>query len=200
MSYQTTIIDIMRHGEPEGGEIFRGATDVPLTKNGFEQMRNAFSRLASASKIVSSPLQRCLAFAEFAQAELSNHLHIDEGFREISFGDWDGQSFEKVRQEDAERFKHYWQDPIQFAPPNAEPMPDFNARVQQAFQNLLAMHKGEHVLLITHGGVVRALISQILASDSVALMRYEVPYACISQIKVYHEADNYYPQLVYHNR
>ena len=36
-----TLIDILRHGQCEGGEIYRGSTDVPLTDLGWQQMRNA---------------------------------------------------------------------------------------------------------------------------------------------------------------
>ena len=36
-----TIIDLLRHGEPDGGQKFRGAVDDPLSPHGWEQMRSA---------------------------------------------------------------------------------------------------------------------------------------------------------------
>ena len=37
----TTLIDLIRHGEPEGGPMFRGQTDHPLSATGWQQMRGA---------------------------------------------------------------------------------------------------------------------------------------------------------------
>lgn len=36
-----TTVDLLRHGEPEGGQMFRGAVDDPLSPRGWEQMRSA---------------------------------------------------------------------------------------------------------------------------------------------------------------
>ena len=36
-----TTVDLLRHGESEGGEIFRGSIDVPLTEMGWQQMQSA---------------------------------------------------------------------------------------------------------------------------------------------------------------
>ena len=38
---KTTTIDLLRHGQCEGGEIFRGSTDVALSEAGWQQMRHA---------------------------------------------------------------------------------------------------------------------------------------------------------------
>jgi hypothetical protein len=42
-------------------------------------------------------------------------------------------------------------------------------------------------------------LSEILQTEAVGLMRYDVPYAAISQIRIYHEGEKHYPQLVFHN-
>ncbi len=34
-----TIVDLLRHGEPDGGQKFRGAVDDPLSPRGWEQMQ-----------------------------------------------------------------------------------------------------------------------------------------------------------------
>ena len=36
-----TTVDLLRHGEPEGGKKFRGAVDDPLSPQGWAQMRTA---------------------------------------------------------------------------------------------------------------------------------------------------------------
>ena len=199
-SYQVTTIDLLRHGKPEGGEIFRGTTDVQLSEEGFEHMRQSFSKLERPTQLITSPLKRCADFTLELAQQHSIDICYEDKWRELSFGDWDGQSFKTVKEQYGQQFEQYWQDPINHAPPNAEPMPEFCERVQRAYEQLLLEHRGQHVLLVTHGGVIRALIAHVLQAELTSLMRYEVPYACISQIKVYHEGEQCFPQVIYHNR
>ena len=198
--YQVTTIDLLRHGKPEGGEIFRGATDVDLSPEGFEQMRQAVIKLTPPDLLITSPLKRCADFARELGQNYDKPVQQESLWRELSFGDWDGQSFQDIKAQYREQFDQYWQDPIHHAPPNAEPMSQFSRRIQRAYEKLLLEHQGKHVLVVTHGGVIRAMIACILQSELTSLMRYEVPYACVSQIKVYHEGDQCFPQMVFHNR
>lgn len=199
--FEVTTIDLLRHGLPEGGEIFRGKTDVLLSEEGFQQMLLAEQKLSPRDIIVTSPLQRCAVFAEHLSDDAqSGSLLYEEGLREISFGDWDGKAFKAIAQESPELYKNYWQDPISYSPPNAEPLDEFSQRVAQTIEALSLAHKGKHLLLVTHGGLIRAALSFALGCDLKSLMRYEVPYASVSQIKIYHDEKGVFPQLVFHNR
>jgi broad specificity phosphatase PhoE len=53
--------------------------------------------------------------------------------------------------------------------------------------------------MVAHGGVIRVILSEILKTDALSLARFEVPYACVSQIRIYHHGSECYPQLVFHN-
>ena len=54
-----TQIDIIRHGEPEGGRRYRGhSIDDPLSKTGWQQMWNAIPENPPWDHIISSPLLR----------------------------------------------------------------------------------------------------------------------------------------------
>ena len=64
MMPKTTIIDLLRHGEVEGGEIIRGSTDDKLTDEGWAQMQNALQGDIQWDVIISSSLLRCAEFAE----------------------------------------------------------------------------------------------------------------------------------------
>ncbi len=70
----------------------------------------------------------------------------------------------------------------------------------EAVEDIIQTHRGEHCLLITHGGVVRAILNRVLGGNASSFMRYEVPYACISRIRVYHDDDQDHYQLFFHNR
>ena len=71
-----TLIDMLRHGEPDGGQKFRGAIDDPLSALGWVQMRAAAGDYRDWEAIVSSPLCRCAAFAAELAARLDRPLEI----------------------------------------------------------------------------------------------------------------------------
>lgn len=200
MPSMVTTLDLLRHGKPEGGEIFRGATDVALSDEGWQQMFKAVGVGEPWQHIVSSPLLRCKLFAEKIAEDKALPLALHEGLRELSFGAWDGMTFADVRAQYGDLLDLYWRDPFQHAPPEAEPMADFCQRVQKALWQLVEAHKGKHLLCVTHGGVIRALLAEILQAQSVSLLRYEVPYASFSRIRIYHDEAGNWPQLVFFNR
>jgi len=121
MPHYTLTIDLLRHGEPEGGPMYRGSTDKVLTPRGWEQMENAL-RLAEGmdvpwQHVVHSPLLRCKEFALKLcdQYDLPSEEIAD--LREIHFGDWEGRDFKEVGENDGEAVKKFWQDPVKNTPP-----------------------------------------------------------------------------------
>ena len=58
-----TTIDFLRHGEVTGGSYYRGSTDDQLTQSGWQQMNSTVEN-QSWNHIISSPLHRCLDFAQ----------------------------------------------------------------------------------------------------------------------------------------
>ncbi len=212
--WQVTTLDFLRHGKPQGGEIFRGLTDVSLTDEGFASMQSACDALTSMPResdfvdgapsgwqqVVSSPLLRCHDFARAVSEQHNLPLFVDPGFREVSFGDWDGVSFKAVARLDKQSFDNFWRAPTEHTPPNGEPFDQFFQRVVDALARSVKQFKGQHALVVAHGGVIRAVLSHVLGVDAFSFMRYEVPYACISRIRVFHDQGNDFFQLCFHNR
>ncbi|MEH6358083.1 MAG: histidine phosphatase family protein [Pseudomonadales bacterium] len=200
-----TTIDLLRHGECQGGEIYRGSTDVPLTDNGWQQMESSLHiDVAHAERpwdrIVSSPLQRCRLFAEAKAQELGIPLHSHDGFREMDFGDWEGRSIEEVHRDDAEAVTNFYKDPATVAPPNGESMQMVQGRLLSAWQQVLDEHSGEHLLLIQHGGTIRILLAELLQMPLASVTRLEIHYASLSRIQVYETETEPFPKLVFLNK
>jgi hypothetical protein len=91
-----TTVDLLRHGEPEGGQKFRGALDDPLSSLGWEQLRTTVGDYRDWQAIVSSPLIRCAAFAKELAERLDRPLEIMPDFRELNFGAWEGRTSAEV--------------------------------------------------------------------------------------------------------
>jgi len=201
---QVTTIDLLRHGECQGGEIFRGSTDSPLTPKGRAQMLAAARHKQAPQPwqhIVTSPLQRCANVATEIASDLALQAQPITDFSEIHFGDWEGRFTNDVAAESPHHIQRFWTDPVNHTPPNGEALIDFQCRVGAAWQQLLKQHHGKHTLLITHGGVIRIILAQLLQMPLRPLSFLAVPHGCLSQIKVFHHPGyDDWPQLIFHNQ
>jgi alpha-ribazole phosphatase len=196
---ESTTIDLLRHGACEGGEIFRGSTNVMLTENGWRQMQTALAEHSGWDCVVSSSLQRCADFAEQFAQHRSLPMRVENDFREFSFGDWEGRRIADIESEYGDQLRNFWNDPLRFSPPNAEPLTDFRLRVMKAADKILREHRGQHVLIISHGAVIRMMLCEWLQMSMNAFSTFSVPYASLSRIRIYH-ADNQpdWLQLMFH--
>lgn len=198
MTEQTTIIDIIRHGEPVGGSKYRGQIDHPLSEKGWRQMRSAVAGRDEWQHIVSSDLRRCADFAHELGAKLSVDVELVTGFREVGFGSWEGKSASDLLAEDPEGTAAFWRDPINNTPPGAEPLRDFHRRVVASWEDLLRRHAGKRLLLVGHAGMMRILLLHALELPLEGFYRFDPRNAGIVRIRVdsgrYGEA---YHQLVF---
>lgn len=183
-------IDLLRHGEAEGGGIYRGITDTPLTEKGRQQM----SRSVAASDqhqwqaIWHSPLQRCADFAAELGQQLGIPVAVDKRLQEIDFGLWDGLGIEQVMQQYPQQSAAFWEDPRLNPPPGGESTDQLQARVfeclEALFKQALAEAEDQHLLLVTHGGVIRGIIAGILEIPPGRWSSLALDHASVSRIQL----------------
>ncbi len=194
-----TVIDLIRHGEPVGGKMYRGQRDDPLSEKGWGQMRGAVGDQRPWDQIVSSTLLRC---SEFAQELAQRHdlpLEFDARFKEIGFGAWEGRTAAQLQAENAEAFARFYADPVLHRPPGAEPLAEFRARIAQAWESVLARHRGKHVLIVGHAGVMRMVLCHTLEIPLHSMFRIHVPNACLTRIRVTGHHPSASAQLLFHD-
>ncbi|ASP38958.1 hypothetical protein CHH28_09810 [Bacterioplanes sanyensis] len=187
-----TQVHFLRHGEPIGGDIFRGSTDVALSEHGRWQFNQRVRRClvnAQLQGVISSPLQRCLASAD----ELANQFDLDcdvqSAWREIDYGDWENRLVRDVLAESPKQVKQMSEQPLAFCAPNGEHVAEFQARLIAAWQQLLARWRGAEVVVVCHGGVMRVLAQHLLGLEPAAMNRLSIPYAGWMHFCVHHGAD-----------
>lgn len=181
---ETTIIDLLRHGEPEGGSRYRGhSIDDPLTDKGWRQMWRGVGSADSWDMILSSPLRRCSEFAEALGERREIPVVINEQLKEIGFGDWEGQTKQQLRQERLDEFKAFYADPLHNTPPGAEPLGDFFQRISALIDLLGAHHAGRRLLLVTHAGVTRAALTHAIGADVACMYRLNITNGGLSRVR-----------------
>jgi alpha-ribazole phosphatase len=178
-----TVVDLLRHGEPVGGNRYRGQLDDPLSERGWEQMWQAVEGRSGWQQVVTSPLQRCQAFARALAERLALPVAVDARFAEVGFGSWEGCTRAELDALDPGQVARFLADPVTHRPHGAEPLDDFIARVGSGFSELLGNYAGQSVLLVAHAGVIRAVLSRVLAIPPTAMYRIYVANAGITRVR-----------------
>lgn len=181
-------IDLLRHGVTSEGPGFRGSSDDTLSTQGYQQMQLALAGKSGWDLVISSPLSRCLSFARDFAEQQGLEVRIEEDLRELHFGAWEGRNSAQVLLEDPQALSAFWHDPYHFTPPEAEPVKDFAARVNAAIERLAQEHSGKRVLLITHGGVMRLLLTRARNLPENQLLQVEVGYGALVSLEVRDDA------------
>ena len=193
-----TTIDFIRHGEPVGGRKYRGQIDDPLSEKGWAQMRNAVGDHKPWSRIVSSPLSRCRAFAEELSGRHGLPLHFEDRLKEVGFGVWEGKTAAQLNEEDPLQLPRFKADPENSRPHGAEPLHDFYIRVAAGVDSLLEKHAGEHILVVCHAGVIRMALAHGLQIPLVNAYRIDVPSAGVTRMT--YEGQPFHAVLRFHGR
>ncbi|WP_222911418.1 alpha-ribazole phosphatase family protein [Pseudomonas sp. DNDY-54] len=177
-------LDMLRHGETEFGGGFRGRLDDALTARGWQQLRAAVIDREPWDRIISSPLRRCAAFGAELAEQQSLSLELEPDLRELDFGEWEGRSAADLMVEDSDALGRFWSDPYGFTPPGAEPVLAFETRVLKAVERLVDRCAGEHVLLVTHGGVMRLLVAHARGLPREQLLQVEVRHGELFRLRI----------------
>lgn len=177
-----TILDYLRHGEPEGGSKYRGHNvDDPLSERGWSQMRDTVQHLDGWSRILSSPMQRCRAFAEWLGEQRGLPVEIVDNLKEVGFGSWEGATRAELLNRRADEYHAFYADPVNNRPAGAEPLQAFGQRVAEAYEQAAGHYPGEHLLIVAHAGVMRATLGHVTAAPALNWYRAAVDNAAISR-------------------
>ena len=161
LSQSPTRISAVRHGETAWNAVMRlqGQLDIDLNDLGRWQAERTGAALADSALQVIYSSDLCRAH-HTAQA-IARHsgvapadIRVHQGLRERCFGRFEGLTYAQVGElhpEDALRWKQ--RDPA-WAPPGGESQTEVFARVQLALEAIAAQHPGEHIAIVTHGGVL----------------------------------------------
>jgi len=148
-----TELYLVRHGETDWNRQHRiqGLTDIPLNATGRKQARQA-GRLLSRRTwdgIFASPLARATETAQIIANEngLGAPLPV-AALVERNYGEAEGLNFIEID-------RRY---PDRSAVPGQESREEVIERVVPALRDLAASHPGERLIVVSHGGAIRALL------------------------------------------
>ena len=158
-------IYLVRHGESVGNreDRFRGRHDFPLNDNGIMQARALYQELSSVqfNAIYSSPLKRAFTTAEIL-ANKRPVLKIDNGFTNISLGDWENRKKSEIREGYPDLWKLWTTEPEKLNFPGMETLAQVSERSYKSLQKLIKSHPKGIIAIVSHRAVIKPLIAAVL--------------------------------------
>jgi 2,3-bisphosphoglycerate-dependent phosphoglycerate mutase len=173
---EPTLVILARHGESDWNATgrFQGRADRPLTPGGRRQAEELAARLARVSldAVFASELQRALETARIVARSHELEVETVSALNEIDVGSWSGLTRAEAEQRFPAGYGRWlargvgWDDGETYA--------QLADRAIGAVRRLAARHEGGRILIVTHGGVLRALLASA-TGVSVAAIRRQHP-------------------------
>jgi len=183
-----TRICLVRHGETAWNAEGRvqGQLDVPLNALGEAQAR-AVARALSDERfhaIYSSDLTRVRQTAAPSIAHHGLPLALDDRLRERHYGIFERLLYTEVRSRYPDEYARFRDKDLDFDFGTGESLRVFFDRSITAVNDIAARHRGQNVLVFTHGGVLDMVYRHALALDQRATREFGIPNAGINWVSV----------------
>ncbi|MGR8981545.1 MAG: histidine phosphatase family protein [Gammaproteobacteria bacterium] len=181
-------IYLLRHGETEYSQrgAFCGDLDIGLTPEG-NQMAQSFAdayRSIPWADVYVSPMKRAIATARPLCDALGLHMQMREGLREISYGAWEDQEQDIVRQQYEEDYIRWQTDPAWNPPTGGETAIQIAARALPIITEIESKHTSGNVLVVSHKATIRIILCSLLGIDVGRYRdRINTPAASVSIVK-----------------
>ena len=183
-----TMFLLIRHAlcDPVGHSIAGRQPGIHLNSQGERQARNLAERLAglSLTGLFSSPLERALETARLIGLRHGLEAEPVAGFNEVEFGDWTGKPLAELDQIPAWRRFNEFRSGTRI--PGGENMAEVLTRSLRELERLRQRFPSSKALvaIVSHGDVLRILVTHALGMPPDLLQRLELSPAGVSVLQV----------------
>ena len=182
---------LTRHGQTDWNTAgrYQGQSDTPLNETGLRQAEQIAKRLSKETihAIYSSDLSRAANTAQSIADFHALEIKKDSRWRELSFGDWEGMTYQEMSASSPELFEAWTKDPLTISTPNGETLAQLAKRVKAAFNEIKREHKDQTVLVVAHSGSLQSLLSVTLGVDLNRYWQFRISQASLSEMNVYED-------------
>lgn len=179
-------IYLVRHGKIEWNKskAYIGQLDLPLSAEGIIQCDNlqAFFKEMPLDKIYSSSLKRCLHTTEILLGDRKKTVVVEEGFKEINMGVWEGVPFHIIKELYPDEYEKRGQKIETYKPIGGESFDQLKQRVLPILHNIIRESNVNPGLIVTHAGVIRVILGEILGLSINEMFKWSVPFAGIIEL------------------
>jgi probable phosphomutase (TIGR03848 family) len=182
-----SIVCFVRHGTtPTTGKVLPGrAKGLHLSERGIEEADRTAERLAalgSVRALYSSPLERSRETAQLIAKRLGLATRIERGLLECDFGEWTGCQLSELSK--LPEWQTVQRHPSGFRFPGGESFLDLAARVARTVERLVAAHRGEVIVAVSHADPIKVAVGDALGQP-LDLMQRTVISPCSVSVVAY---------------
>jgi broad specificity phosphatase PhoE len=154
-----------RHGETADNRrlVFQGQSGKALNALGRAQAKRLAERmrLHRPDVIIASDLERAHETAKIVGEAVDLEPELDPELREVDVGAWTGKSHEEIQDLYPDEW-NAWSSGIDIRRGGGETYGELSERIERAVVRAAANHPGRRVLLVSHGGSIKAYVAKML--------------------------------------
>lgn len=176
----------IRHAETDMAGTFCGHSDPRLNARGRAQLSELMTTLNTEDigEVYASDLLRAQETGQEIARCFAVECHLRPALREINFGRWEGLTWEEIEQSDLVYAQRWVAEYPNLSAPGGERFGDFERRVLDEIEALVIKTKRRSIAVVTHAGVLRAVLCRLLNSSEEEASRQTRPYCSIVRYKV----------------
>jgi probable phosphoglycerate mutase len=160
---------LVRHGQTDYslGNRFCGSIDPPLNATGRHMAEALAARYGDEgwAAIYASPRLRTRETAAPTAARAGIEVQLEDGLREIEYGEWEGRAEAEVEATDGARYHAWAEHPGRVAPPGGETGVEIAARATVVIDAIRRRHADGKVLVVSHKATLRVLVCALFGID-----------------------------------
>jgi alpha-ribazole phosphatase/probable phosphoglycerate mutase len=181
---ETTRLLLIRHAQPDEDARGRcyGKLDIGLSAPGQRRaqlLARTLDRIPLAA-VYSSPSTRALKTAAPIAAAHQLMPSVDDALREIDFGELEGRSYDEIQAVYPDLYRSWMETPTRVQFPGGESYTQLRRRAIVALEAIRACHRGELAAIVSHGGILRAMLADCLRMPDEAIFRIDQSYGALS--------------------
>jgi alpha-ribazole phosphatase len=183
---ETTRLLLIRHAQPSEEARGRcyGRLDIGLSTRGQRRaqlLARTLDRIPLAA-VYSSPSSRALETARPLAATHGLAPAVEDALREIDFGELEGRTYDEIRADRPELYHSWMEAPTRVEFPGGESYTQLRARAIRARDTIRTRHDGQLAAIVSHGGILRAMLADCLRMPDEAVFRLDQSYGALSII------------------
>lgn len=157
---------LVRHGQTEwnAGGRYQGQSNVALSDTGRKQARFLAERfpVRQLDAIYTSDLDRAKETAECVGKRLGLTVCPEKAFRELSFGDWEGLTYQEISSRWPEEAEKLFTAPDELVIPHGETFRDLQKRALDKIYSLYEQHIDQTVAVFAHGAINKTILAGLM--------------------------------------
>lgn len=157
---------LLRHGQTEwnAGGRYQGQSNVALSELGRKQAKCLAENfpVQSLDAIYSSDLDRARETAEYVGRKIDVSVCLEPAFRELSFGDWEGLTYQEISSRWPEEANKLFTAPDKLKIPNGETFQELQKRALTKINILCKEYIDKTIAVFAHGAINKTILAGLM--------------------------------------